>query len=114
MQSPTRPVQLLQPAINKHVTISTGTAPDPVGQHDEATQIKSSLANEAASSVIDARKVYNAINQVHETLDEIRYLMVALNEKVDKNVYALRHEIFAMHKEENGGIQRVIKMLNYS
>lgn len=96
------------------MTISTGTLPDAVRQHDEVTQIKSSLADEAASSVIDAREVQNAIKQVHETLNEIRNQMVAMNEKVDQNIYALRDETFAMHKENNGGIERVIKMLNYS
>ena len=113
-QSPTRPVQSLQSANNRRVTISTGTLPDAARQHDEAMQIKSSLADEAASSVIDAREVHNAIKQVHETLNEIRYQMVAMNEKVDQNIYALRDETFAMHKENNGGIERVIKMLNYS
>lgn len=78
--------------------------------------IKFSPAKEGASSsvIIDNRELHNAIKQVHETLNEIRNEMAALNEKVNQSVYALRRETFVMHNEINGSIERVIKMLNYS
>lgn len=77
-------------------------------------QIKPFPANEVAPSALDAREVHNAIKQVHDALNEIRAEIVAMNKKVDQNVYALRRETFEMHKENNGSIERVIKMLNYS
>lgn len=76
--------------------------------------IKSSPKTEVASSVVEASEFRNAIKQVQETLNEMRDETVAMNEKVDQNIYALRRETFAMHQENNDSIERVIMLLKYS
>lgn len=71
-------------------------------------------ANDGASAFIGGREIHNAIRRLHQTLNEVRNEMVAMHEKVDQKIYALHREMFAMHESNNGNIERVIKMLNYS
>lgn len=60
------------------------------------------------------REIHNAIRQVNETLNVIRNEMVVMYEQVHQNIYALHRDTYTMQGRNNGSIERVIKMLNYS
>lgn len=99
---------------NRRVTISTSAAD--AARRQEGMQTNFPPANDDGPSYSNggAREIHNAIRQVHETLNVMRNEMVAMHEQVHQNIYTLHRETHAMHGRNNGSIERVIKMLNYS
>ena len=100
--------QFVHAGANRRVTISTSAAD--AARRQEAMQTNFTPAGNddgGPSSFIGTREIHNAIRQVHETLNVIRNEMLVMHEQVDQNIYAL-------HRDTYGGIERVIKMLNYS
>ena len=111
-RSPSTPVPLRQAATNRPVTISTSAADS--ARRQNVMQTNFTPANDGTASFIGGREIHNAIRQLHETLNEVRNEMMAIHDKVDQKIYSLHREMFAMHERNNGSIERVIKMLNYS
>lgn len=105
--------QIVPAGANRRVTFSTSAAD--AARRQGAMQDNFTPANEDGPSSFNSnREIHNAIRQVHETLNVMRNEMVAMHEQVHQNMYTLHRETHAMHESNNGSIERVIKMLNYS
>lgn len=102
--------------------IQTGTYNRGVARRQEAMQQTNFTAaannddgGPSSSFNNDAHhEIHNAIRQVNETLNVIRNEMVVMHEQLHQNIYAMHRDTYAMQGRNNGSIERVIKMLNYS